>query len=62
MIVIWDTLHMFITLLIFITLIIFIWVAKLDPCEKEKDEGKYEDINADRGTRRCVDADKSMFA
>ena len=58
----WDTLHMFITLLIFVSLIIFIWVAKLDPCEKEKDEGKYEDINADRGTRRCVDAEKSMFA
>ena len=61
-IVTWDTLHMFITLLIFIALIIFIRVAKLDPCEKEKDEGKHEDVNAETGTPRCVDADKSMFA
>ena len=61
-IVTWDTLHMFITLLIFIALIIFIWIAKLDPCEKEKYEGKHEDVNADKGTPRGVDADKSTFA
>ena len=61
-IVTWDTLHMFMTLLIFIALIILIWVAKLDPCEKGKYEGKYEDISADRGILRCIDADRSMFA
>ena len=59
-IVTWDTLHIIIILLIFITLIIFIWIVKLDPCEK--DEGKYEDVNADKGVPRCIDADKSMFA
>ena len=61
-IVTWDTLHMFMTLLIFIALIILIWVAKLDPCDKGKYEGKYEEISADKGTSRCIDADKSMFA
>ena len=60
-IVTWDTLHIFLTLLVFIVLIIFIWVAKLDPCEKEKDEWKHEDVNADKGIPRCIDADKSMF-
>ena len=50
-IVTWDTLHMFMTLLIFIALIILIWVAKLDPCDKRKYEGKYEEISADKGTR-----------
>ena len=47
-----DTLHMIMTLLIFITLIILIWVAKLDPFEKGKHEGKYADISADRGILR----------
>ena len=61
-IVTWDTLHMFMTLLIFIALVILIWVAKLDPCDKEKYEGKYEDISADRRVPRCIDADRSMFA
>ena len=61
-IVTWDTLHMFMTLLIFIALIILIWVAKLDPCDKGKYEGKYKEISADKGTPRCIDADKSMFA
>ena len=55
-----DTLHIILTLLIFIALMIFIWIINLDPCEK--DEWKYEDINADKGTPRCIDADKSMFA
>ena len=58
-IVTWDTLHIILTLLIFITIIIFIWIAKLDPCEKNG--WKYEDINADKGIPRCLDADKSMF-
>ena len=61
-IVTWDTLHMFMTLLIFIALVILIWVAKLDPCKKEKYEGKYEDISADRGVPKCIDTDSSMFA
>ena len=61
-IVTWDTLHMFMTLLIFIALVIFIWVARLDHCDKEKYEGKYEDISAERGVPRCIDADSSMFA
>ena len=61
-IVTWDTLHMFMTLLIFIASIILIWVAKLDPCDKGKYEGKYEDISADKGIPRCIDTDKSMFA
>ena len=59
-IVIWDTLHIILTLLIFIALIIFIWIIKHDPCEKH--EWKYEDVNADKGVPRCIDADKSMFA
>ena len=58
-IVTWDTLHIILTLLIFIALMIFIWLIKLDPCEK--DEWKYEDIRADKGVPRCIDADKSMF-
>ena len=58
-IVTWDTLHIILTLLIFIALIIFIWIIKLDPCEK--DPWKYEDINADKGISRCIDADKLMF-
>ena len=61
-IVTWDTLHMFMTLLIFIALVIFIWVARLDHCDKEKYEGKYEDISAEEGVPRCIDADSSMFA
>ena len=61
-IVTWDTLHMFMTLLIFIALVIFIWVARLDHCDKEKYEGKYEDISADRGVPRCIDTYSSMFA
>ena len=61
-IVTWDTLHMFMTLLIFFALVILIWVARLDHCDKEKYEGKYEDISADRGIPRCIDADRSMFA
>ena len=61
-IVTWDTLHIFMTLLIFIALVIFIWVARLAHCDKEKYEGKYKDISADRGVLRCIDADRSMFA
>ena len=58
-IVTWDTLHIILTLLIFIAIIIFVWIAKLDPCEKNG--WNYEDINADKGIPRCLDADKSMF-
>ena len=61
-IVTWDTLHMFMTLLIFIALVILIWVAKLDPCDKEKYEGKYKDIRDEEGFLRCIDTDGSMFA
>ena len=61
-IVTWDTLHMFMTLLIFIALVIFLWVAKLDPCDKDRYEGKYEDISAERGVQRCIDTDRPMFA
>ena len=61
-IVTWDTLHILMTLLIFIALIILIWVAKFDPCDKGKYDGKYGEISAENGTPRCIDADKSMFA
>ena len=61
-IVTWDTLHILITLLIFIALIILIWVAKFDPCDKGKHEGKYGEISADNRVPRCIDADRSMFA
>ena len=58
-IVTWDTLHIFLTLSIFIALMVFISITRLDPCEKST--WKYEDINADKGIPRCLDADKSMF-
>ena len=58
-IVTWDTLYIFLTLSIFIALMIFIWITRLNPCEKITWE--YEDINADKGILRCLDADKSMF-
>ena len=61
-IVTWDTLHILMTLLIFIALIVLIWVAKFDPCDKGKYEGKYGEISADNGFPRCIDTDKSMFA
>ena len=61
-IVTWDTLHILMTLLIFITLIILIWIAKFDPCDKGKHEGKYGVISADNRVPRCIDADKSLFA
>ena len=61
-IVTWDTLHILMTLLIFIALIILIWVAKLNPCDKEKHEGKYRVISADNRVPRCIDADNSLFA
>ena len=57
-----DTLHMFMTLLIFIAIVILISIARLDHCDKEKYEGKYKDISAERGLPRCVDSGKSMFA
>ena len=53
---------MFMTFLIFNTLMILIWVAKLDPCDKGKYEGKYKDIRAEEGVPRCIDTDGSMFA
>ena len=59
MIVTWDTLHIILTLLIFIALIIFIGLTKLD--RYVKDEWKYEEVCADKGVPRCIDADKSMF-
>ena len=58
-IVTWDTLHIILTLLIFIAIMIFIWLNKLD--RYVKDEWKYEDVSADKGVPRCIDADKSMF-
>ena len=61
-IVTWDTLHISMTLLIFIALMIFIWIAKFDPCDKRKHEGKYRRINADNRVPRCIDADNSLFA
>ena len=60
-IVTWDTLQMFMTLLIFIALVILIWITRLDHCDKEKYEGKYEDIRAEEGVPRCVDTDNSVF-
>ena len=61
-IVTWDTLHILMTLLIFIALIILIWIAKFDPCDKGKHEGKYGVISADNRVPRCIDADNSLFA
>ena len=61
-IVTWDTLHILMTLLIFIALIILIWIAKFDPCDKRKYEGKYGIIGADNRIPRCIDADNSLFA
>ena len=58
-IVTWDTLHIILTLLIFIALMIFIWLSKLDRYVKY--EWKYENVCADNGVPRCIDADKSMF-
>ena len=57
-----DTLHILMTLLIFIALIILIWIAKFDPCDKGKHEGKYGVISADNRVPRCIDADNSLFA
>ena len=59
MIVTWDTLLIILTLSIFITLVIFIWITRLDLCQKSK--WKCEDINTDKKTPRCLDAEKSMF-
>ena len=50
------------TLLIFIGLIILIWIAKFNPCDKGKHEGKYGIISADDRVPRCIDADNSLFA
>ena len=61
-IVTWHTLHILMTLLIFIALIILIWVAKFNPCNKEKHEGKYGVISADNRVPRYIDTDKSLFA
>ena len=56
-IVTWDTLQMFMTFLIFIALVIIIWINRLDHCVKGNYEGKYEDIHAEEGVPRCIDAD-----
>ena len=61
-IVTWDTLHILMTLTIFIALIILVWIAKFDPCNKRKYEGKYGIIGADNRVPRCIDADNSLFA
>ena len=61
-IVTWDTLHILMTLLIFIALMILVWIAKFDPCDKRKHEGKYGRISADNRVPRCIDADNSLFA
>ena len=61
-IVTWDTLHILMTLLLFIALIILIWIAKFDPCDKRKHEGKYGSISTDNRVPRCIDADNSLFA
>ena len=60
-IVTWDTLQMFMTFLLFITLVIIIWINRLDHCVKRNYEGKYEDIRAEEGVPRCIDADNSVF-
>ena len=61
-IVTWDTLHILMTLIMFITLIILAWIAKFDPCNKRKYEGKYGIMSAEDRIPRCIDADNSLFA
>ena len=61
-IVTWDTLHILMTLIMFITILVLAWIAKFDPCNKRKYEGKYGVISAENRIPRCIDADNSLFA
>ena len=61
-IVTWDTLHILMTLVMFITILVLAWIAKFDPCNKRKYEGKYGSMSAEDRIPRCIDADNSLFA
>ena len=61
-IVTWDTLHILMTLIMFITILVLAWIAKFDPCNKRKYEGKYGSMSAEDRIPRCIDADNSLFA
>ena len=61
-IVTWDTLHILMTLVMFITILVLAWIAKFDPCNKRKNEGRNGSMSAESGIPRCIDADNSLFA
>ena len=61
-IVTWDTLHILMTLVMFITILVLAWIAKFDPCNKRKYEGRNGSMSAEDGILRCIDADHSLFA
>ena len=61
-IVTWDTLHILMTLIMFITILVLAWIAKFDPCNKRKYEGRNGSMSAEDGIPRCIDADNSLFA
>ena len=51
--IMWDTLHIVLTLAIYVTLIIFIWVTGLNPCQ----DSQRKDIKRERDSQipRCLD-------
>ena len=61
-IVTWDTLHILMTLIMFITILVLAWIAKFDPYNKRKNEGRNGSMSAEDGIPRCIDADNSLFA
>ena len=51
--IMWDSLHIILTLAIYVTLVIFIWVTKLNPC---KDSQRRDNIKEkDSEIPRCLD-------
>ena len=61
-IVTWDTLHILMTLVMFVTILVLAWIAKFDPYNRRKNEGRNRSMSAENGIPRCIDADNSLFA